>query len=307
MATFGSPFLAGRGKPKVAICLSGQLRGYRAALETWKETILRGIEPVFFIHSWEGIGRSGAEPFRYVLPFEGEHFSETYKEIGTNLGYAAMQERYPSLFAALAAGSTVDAETLKAAYGTDHVVLEDDGAERFADFTNQQKMHYKIHAADQMAQDHGGFDLHMRLRPDLAMGLVGFDWRDLKAAADAAPVIFAEKPAGLHYPNLMIGDQCALGRPEAMALYAGTWQSFPKLAAAGLARCPDAFTGHVSLALTTWAQGIDVTRLPIRFGTLQDAAPLGAQEILAALQTDSRDDAQDQQLIGAIQTDLSLA
>lgn len=299
-----APFLASRGKPRVAICLSGQLRGYTAALETWKETILRSIEPVFFIHSWEGIGRSGAEPFRYVLPFEGKRFAEAYKKIGTAQGYATMQERYPSLFTALAAGNTVDADTLKEAYGTDHVVLEDDGEERFADFSNQQKMHYKIHAADQMAQDHGGFDLHMRLRPDLAMGLVGFDWRDLKAAADAAPVIFAEKPAGLHYHNLMIGDQCAVGRPEVMALYAGTWERFPKLAEARLARCPDTFTGHVSLALTAWTQGVAVDRLPIRFGTLQDASPLPAREILSALEADSRDDADDQTLITAIRADI---
>lgn len=299
-----APALAGRGKPKVAICLSGQLRGYEAALTTWRKAMLPFIEPVFFIHSWEGIGRSDAQPFRYVLPFAGQHFAEAYRQVAVNAGYEAMRARYPALFTALAAGNSVHADTLKATYGTEHVILEDDSAARFDSFSNQQKMHYKIHAADQMAQEHGGFDLHMRLRPDLAMGLVGFDWRDLKEACAATPVIFAEKPYGLHYANLMIGDQCAIGTPEVMALYAGTWESFPKLSQAGLARCPDAFTGHVSLAMTAWCHGITVTRLPIRFGTLQDASPLGTAQTLAALEADSRDDAQDQQLLAAVRADL---
>ena len=299
-----APALAGRGKPRVAICLSGQLRGYEAALATWREAILPFIEPVFFIHSWEGIGRSDAQPFRYVLPFAGKAFPEAYRQIAVNAGYPAMRARYPALFAALAAGNTVTAEALKATYGTPHVILEDDSAARFGDFSNQQKMHYKIHAADQMAQDHGGFDLHMRLRPDLAMGLVGFDWRDLKEACAARPVLFAEKPYGLHYANLMIGDQCAVASPQVMALYAGTWDSFPDLAQAGLARCPEAFTGHVSLALTAWCHGIAVERLPIRFGTLQDASPLGTAQILAALEADSRGDAEDQQLLAAARADL---
>ncbi len=57
--------------------------------------------------------------------------------------------------------------------------LVDDTAKQFAGFSNQQKMHYKIHAANEMARQIGDFDLHIRLRPDLDIKLIGFDWRDL--------------------------------------------------------------------------------------------------------------------------------
>ncbi|MEM6390292.1 MAG: hypothetical protein AAF825_10680 [Pseudomonadota bacterium] len=299
-----APALAGRRKLRVAICLSGQLRGYEAACETWRAGFLRSIDPVFFIHSWEGIGRSDAQPFRYVLPFEGARFCEAYREVALSLGYEAMQARHPSLYAALGAGNSADAEALKALYKTPHVVLEDDKGPKFDGFTNQHKMHYKIHAADKLAREAGEFDLHMRIRPDLATGLVGFNWADLRDASAAHDRLFAEKPYGLHYDNLMIGDQCAVATPEVMARYAGTWEHFPKLAQAGLARCPDNFTGHVSLALSAWTQGLDVARLPMRFGTLQDASPLPAPDILRALEADSRNDAQDQRLLDAISADL---
>lgn len=299
-----APALAGRRKQRVAICLSGQLRGYEAALETWRAGFLRSIEPIFFIHSWDGIGRSDAQPFRYVLPFEGPRFCEAYREVTLSLGYEAMQARYPALYTALGEGNKADAEALKALYATDNVVLEDDKGPKFDGFTNQHKMHYKIHAAGQMAQAAGDFDLHMRIRPDLATGLVGFNWADLREASAAHDRLFAEKPYGLHYDNLMIGDQCAVATPEVMARYAGTWEHFPKLAQAGLALCPDSFTGHVSLALSAWTQGLDVARMPMRFGTLQDATPLPAPEILRALQADSRGDSSDHALIAAINRDI---
>lgn len=299
-----APFLAGRGKPKVAICLSGQLRGYEKALATWRRSILRAIEPVFFVHSWTGIGRSDAQPFRSVLPFAGNAFPEAYRQVALSIGYDAMRDKYPAIFEALARGNVATVEHLKAVYETDHVVLEDDTDAQFASFSNQQKMHYKIRAADQLAQACGGFDLHMRLRGDLAINLVGFDWRDLASACAQRPVIFAEKPYGLHYNNLMIGDQCAVASPDAMNVYAGTWNSFPALADADVGRCPKSFTGHVSLAMTTYTHGMSVERLPLRFGTLQDAEPLGTPDILAALQQDSRGDANDQKLVDAARADL---
>jgi hypothetical protein len=69
-------------------------------------------------------------------------------------------------------------------------------------------MHYKIYAADQMAQSCGEFDTR-KSAPDLAiLSTSGFDWRDLVSPVQRNPVIFAEKTYR-YYNNLMIGDQCA--------------------------------------------------------------------------------------------------
>jgi hypothetical protein len=305
IATRPLPFLnSGQRRVRLAVCLSGQLRGYEAALASWRQTLLTHVDATFFIHSWRNVGRSDAKPFRYVLPFAGRSFPETYRQIALAAGYEAMRDRYPTLFRALADGARVDEVGLSALYDTDHVILEDDGDAAFAAFSNQDKMHYKIAAADRMAQEAGGFDLHLRLRPDLATRLRAFDWRDMAVACRARPVLYAEKPPGLHYGVLMQGDQFALATPATMQAYAGAWDRLPPFARAGFAGCPPAFTGHTSLAFGAWMQGIAVERAPVKFGTLQEARPMASAEILAALEEDSRGDAPDLRLIAAARADL---
>lgn len=127
---------------------------------------------------WANLG-ADAKPFRYVLPFAGRHFSQAYRKIALAEGYEAVRDRYPTLFAKLDGSNLVTADQLVRDYQTDHVVLEDDQAPEFQEFSNQHKMHYKIHAADGLARHGGEFDLFMRIRPDLSIKLRGFDWRDL--------------------------------------------------------------------------------------------------------------------------------
>jgi len=295
----------GRRRPRVAICVSGQLRGYKRAFETWRQHLLPEIEATVFVHSWRQIGRSDAQPFRYVLPFGGARFCEVYRTAALSEGYAAMQARYPTLFATLGASAQTDEAELKAFYDTDHVVLDDETAPPFATYTNQQKMHSKLQAADHMARAAGPFDLHIRLRPDLPMTLAAFDWRDLLDACRSAPRLFVEKSYGLHYNNLMIGDQCAIADPRTMRPYADAWNHYPELVDAGLVRCPEGFRGHLSLAMCCWVHGLDVAKAPIRFGNLVEAAPLSSAEILAALEQDDRGNAIDRRLIAAARRDQS--
>ncbi len=300
------PFLAPlQRKPKVALCLSGQLRGYEATLASWRDRLFPQIEPSIHIHSWQEIGRSGAQPFRQVLPFEGKAFAEAYRSVATALGFDEVQQKYPQLFAKLAEGGRISEETLREVYKTDSVVLENDKHERFDNFSNQHKMHYKIHAADQLARNGVDADLFMRIRPDLPIKDVGFDWARVLRLCKSGPLILAEKGFGVHYGRLMIGDQCGLATPETMALYANTWETAPSLAEQGLAQFPETFTGHISLAMTCWYSGATVDRLPMRFGTLNEARPLSNADCLAALKADDHGDPQSKALINALQADLS--
>lgn len=302
------PFLAAlQRKPKVALCLSGQLRGYQSALKSWKARLYPTIEPHVFVHSWSNIGRSDAAPSRSVLPFAGAAFAKAYQEVGATTDLATLKARYPTLFAKLAEGATVTQARLQTTYDTDHVVLEDDKSEKFADFTNQQKMHYKIHAADALARANGDFDLILRIRPDLSIRDLAFSWSALRAALKDAPLLFAERGYGLHYGMLMIGDQFAIGSPDAMKVYANTWTTFPNLAARNFHKVPAVFTGHVSLAQTCWLQGLDVRRAPVRFGSLEDAAKLSARDCMSAMETDSTGTSDDLKLLAAASVDIQTA
>lgn len=298
----------GQRKLRIAVCVSGQLRGYRQALESWRRSIFSSVEPSFFVHSWSQVGRADAQPFRSVLPFEGALFAEAYrKEVGL-IGYDEAVARYPNLFARLRFDAQANSASLAEDYCTDRVVLEDESAAEFKHFSKQQKMHYKIYAADQMAREAEEYDLFVRIRPDLEIRLLAFDWRDLHAAACARAVLYAEKASGLHYGHLMVGDQFAIAEPKIMSKYADTWKSYPAIAETQAGGWPKQLTGHVSLALTCWSNRIRMEKAPLRFGRLLDAAPMASPDIHAALNEDlaSRTlDKTDKALLVAVRRDMA--
>lgn len=304
-----APLLAGlRRRPKVAVCVSGQLRGFGVALDSWRRSFLPAIDATIFINSWRRIGRTSAEPFRYVLPFEGKQFTDLYREIGVALGTETLQRRYPALFAALTMTGEISEAELSALYATPHVHLDDEREAQFQGLTNPEKMHRKIEACFDMVEASGQeFDLILRIRPDKPVTLVGFDWRDMVTATHDRPLIYAETAFGIHYGALMMGDQFAIGAPAASRVYARTASRSPAITRFDLLKHHRALTGHVSLAQNCWLHGIDVRKVPMRFGKLQDPEPLSAIAIRDALKRDSagRDDRFDKQLIAANAADLA--
>ena len=295
-----------RRKPRAAICISGQLRGYEATFPTWKQTLLPLLEYDIFVHSWTRIGRSGAEPWRYELPFEGAVFTERYREICREIGFEAVKERYPSFFKGISETSWTSESALATFYGSDNVRLDDESQAPFTDWSNQDKMHAKIEACFSLVADSGReYDLILRIRPDKPIKLVAFDPWQLRRICHERPVLFADYAADLNYANPMIGDQFAIGAPRPMQIYSSTRTIYPKLALNGLLKCPHALRGHVSLAQVCWTHGISVERAPIRFDKLQEPAAIPRNMIRKLLDQDARNrrDAIDRLLIDATAAD----
>jgi hypothetical protein len=299
--------IALRRRPRVAICISGQLRGFRKAFSTWRRKLLPGIDHDIFVHAWKHIGNSGAEPFRYVLPFDGEAFTAAYREQCLRLSHETVMLRYPALFASLSSSGVVTEDELRRHYATDFVVLENDSEQRFAGLSNSQKMHYKIHACSSLAAGTGkSYDLVIRLRPDLPISHVGFGWRDLMRRTRSELLIMADSAAGVHYGNIMMGDQFAIGAPDSMRAYADTYAIYPSLAAQRLFKLPATTTGHVSLAYVCWLHGIKIERVPIKWLPLMDPQDLSSSAILVAVKKDAegRDDSWDRAIIASIEKDM---
>lgn len=300
--------LPGGRKPRVAVCISGQLRGFRKAFPSLKQVLLPGTEHEIFVDTWQDVGRSGAEPFRKVLPFAGVHFAEAYREHCTRLGVEEMRSRYGSLFATLASTGLTSANEVSAFFGTDHVRVEDDKAERFAAFSNSAKMHYKIAACAAQVETSGNeFDLILRIRPDKPVTMVGFGWRDVHTVCKSGALLFADQGFGHQYAKILVGDQFAIGSPQAMRAYASTFENYPHYVEQGLLQCEPGFHGHSSLAQTCWLNGIAVERLAARFEPLTETDPLSTQEIVSAIEQDAtgRMDAIDLALIDAGRRDSS--
>lgn len=304
-----APFLhlPGRRKPRIAVCISGQLRGFKQARRSWYEGLLRTAETQTFVHSWYKVGRSSAEPFRAYLPFEGKEFCAKYREQAHGMAMNEIMERYPRLFAALRETGNVTTGEIGAFYVTDNVVLEDDSSSAFAGWSNSAKMHYKISEASKLAAaDNLDADLVLRIRPDKRLGFAGFSWGDLLTVTNGHPLILADFAMSHQYAKPMIGDQVAIGAPAAMAVYAATYRMAPHLAEQKVFACGQDFHGHVSLALTCWHGAISVQRLPVQMGELMEAEPLAARTVLECMAADSvgRKDKMDAVLLGAIRADV---
>ena len=301
------PALRGPRKLRIAVCVSGQLRGYSNAFCSWRNTLLRDVEYDLFVDSWERIGRSGAEPFRSVLPFAGERFAQCYREAGLQRGFDEIKQRYPVLFRTLSETGRATEAGLREFYVTPNVHLDDESMTPFAVYSNQDKMHSKISSCFEMAMTAGReYDLVVRLRPDKPIRDLCFSWQELLDACRTRPVLFADRAFGLHYAGPMIGDQFAIGTPAMMEVYSRTWTMHPRIAACGLLKFPYAFEGHVSLAQVCWLHGVDVRRAPILFGPLQDAERLNSSAILECLAADSsgRMDRLDADMIEAVSHDM---
>ena len=303
LAVAKAPALRPARRPRVAVCVSGQLRGYKAAFATWRARLLPLIDPIVVVHSWERVGRAGADPTRVQLPFAGAAFTDAYRTVATRLGSQATKARYPELFRRLDQGGRVAADDLKAFYGASRVVVEDDTAPRFAAMPNSDKMHYKIQAADVLARDLD-CDLRLRIRPDKAIRYCAADLAGIARESAGQGRLYADHALTSQYGHLIVGDQVALGRPEAMAVYADTYETYPRLAAQNLLSVPPSLRGHVALATTAWCHGLQVDKLPFAFGDLMETERLSPTETLAAIEVDDRGEREDRVLLDAARADL---
>ena len=300
------PFsLIGR-KPRVAVCVSGQLRGYRSTFPSWR-LLLANTEATIFVDTWKKTGRGTPEPYRFVLPFEGDHFIREYKSIGTDLGMDELRHRYPVFFEYFDQSGEVSVSQLSSFYQTPYVRLDDEKDPLFRDFTNSDKMYFKVEQCFEMIRGSGKeFDLIIRIRPDKPITAVAFCWADMMASLKTNSALYCETPMGTHYGALLMGDQFALGLPEASSIYAHTYSAAKILQRVDLYKMNRELTGHSSFAQICWLNGIDVRKVPIKFSNFRETEPISAINIQNALEKDSvnRMDIYDRRLIAANAADL---
>ena len=300
------PAVRSRRRPRIALCVSGQLRGFRRAWATWKP-LLADVEATVFVDSWKSVGHGTPEPFRSTLPFDGRAFCAAYKKVGIAVGIDELRSRYPCLFAALDQGGMVNTEDLARLYRTPHVRLEDDGEAAYSAFTNSDKMYYKMQRCFEMTRDIEDFDMIVRMRPDKPVRLAAFDWHGLHEALRARPALYCETALGVHYGAILMGDQVAIGLPEAMRVYSETFSRSPGIAALAPYRMERQLWGHTSVAQLCWFVGIEVRKVPLKFGPFLEAEPLETNAIGEAVLRDSIDrmDSIDRTLLAAIARDRS--
>ena len=280
--------ITGHKKLKIAICISGQLRGYEKAFKSWKKSFLIGVDYDIYVHSWKDVGGTNANPVRKFLPFESEAFSKAYREYCMVLGFENIKKDYPTLFKSLKHSAQVTEQEIKSFYDAKNVVLEDDDDAKFDGYTNSDKMHYKIQACHKLMRNSNiNYDLAIRIRPDFSVSFAAFDWLDILDYCRAEPVIFADCPLGTQYMTCMTGDQFAVSTPDILDIYANTWDIYPKMAHQKLIGCHHNFEGHASIAINCWIHNIKFHKLPFKKGGLLNSTAMSKKMIAEAISIDS--------------------
>lgn len=273
-------------KPKIALCVSGQLRGWQQSLESWKPFI-ESAEMDIYLHVWKDVGRrypnNGITASR---TFSGQ-FLSAFQNLITVVGINKLERCLPSLFALVGTGSEADKFILQSCYGAKQVVIEDESNDQFIKFTNLEKMHYKIWACHQLVVESGEhYDLVIRHRADLPMRLNSdFNWDRYLQEVNTHPTIFAK--SGLRYDNgIKIDDQFAIGTMETISIYANTWLDSPKYWKYGYP-WKGKFQGHRNLALQCYINSIVVKKaLNIEFLPFTSPPTLAPEDIIKALEKD---------------------
>ncbi|GAB1584223.1 hypothetical protein PPNSA23_41660 [Phyllobacterium phragmitis] len=271
-----------RERLRIAVCVSGQLRGYARAFETWRHLHLDEHDVRYFVHTWEDIGWRFPDPISgngVNRVFKHKSFVDAYRQAGFRYGIQTLRNAYPNFFSALDISSTASTSDIKAVYGEDAViVIENHRRPEFEDdHNNQRKMFYKIEQAHKLAlEDNERYDLIVRIRPDRSFraGRRTPDWKSLAKIASQEQIIFINNKK-LTEGGLYVGDQFAFGAPEAMNCYANTLALQGRAINEKWFGFPQRLCAHASLANSLLFQGVKCRPFD---DSIDPAAPLPAAE-----------------------------
>ncbi|MFZ2451268.1 MAG: tetratricopeptide repeat protein [Methylovulum miyakonense] len=280
----------------VALCISGQLRGYKEAFSAIKKSIVEPLRPDIFVHTWQDVGFKIPYPGINALRVFQGNFLRAYQDflLGNPYSYDDIKKILPAVFSLFDENTSVTAQQLKEFYQTDSVVVEDDQASPYASFNNQQKMRHKIAACNQLAQEHGQatgkqYDLVIRLRPDLEFHAVDTtNWVQIAEICNSEKIIFLDWSSGLR--NLTeggaygTGDVVAIGSPSSMEYYSSMSKLKDIFVEHGLEHFSADMT-HSLLAHSLWVGGYTTRILPLEKGRFISTS-LKAEKVLKAIQND---------------------
>jgi tetratricopeptide (TPR) repeat protein len=273
---------------RIAVCVSGQLRGYEAALPTWQSLGLWDHHLSFVVHTWKNVGRNLPDQATSAArSFDGD-FLKSYQDVIRARGWNYMRQSYPCLIDAVLGHQVIDEAELTKFYNACSVVIDDETVPPFIGRGNFWKMYYKINRAHLLGMEScPNADIVVRIRPDKVFhGATAIDWHRVLWESKHHRIILADRPRMLA-PPFWIGDQFAAGVPEVMEIYANTFNLTEEAKETGAFDFPRTHFGHLNLAYATFQDGVGVRSFQgIGVETLKNAKIITAGTIVAALRKD---------------------
>jgi hypothetical protein len=213
---------------KVALCISGQMRDYEQAFESWDKHILKPLQPDVFIHTWNDVGFRVPSIHHADRVISGK-FLAIYKQILLNNysnsfkdSYLSFEEDYPSFKELLdSKNQYCNFQQLSQFYQTKNIVIDDAEDNYFQSMDNQMKMMYKISAChDLQDKVDRQYDLVIRIRPDLDIRKFSPDWSDIYQKCYEQNAVFLDTIKGIKGNfQLVAGDVFAVGTVKSIGWY----------------------------------------------------------------------------------------
>lgn len=286
-----------RKKPSIALCISGQMRGFQRAHEVMKP-LFDEFNVDRFVHTWSDVGRGMLVPDRADRWFEGRVLNEFRALCLENkITGRSFLEAHPRF---LDQGTKVTSEQLIEHYSAIDAVVEDD-----IDVpTNHHRMFYKIWSCHELMMSSGKeYDVVIRIRPDLTFDANPAQWGAILHRVQHEKLVFVETEFGINRKNGWVGDQFAIGSMEAMTRYASVYPLSTMVAAAELSS--PIVHAHETLGYHMWSGGYTMPRAPIDNAKLVEISIINAVAFLEKMQgADSQDEAA-RRLIAAAQADVA--
>lgn len=277
---------------KIAICISGQLRGYQKIWATIKKLGLSSHDYKVYVHTWSNVGRKLPTGNHAGRIFSG-NMLEAFQKVERILGITDMQRSYPALFELVAEAPPVQAEDVKRFFAAEKAIVEDDTDSSFKGMSNQDKMLYKIAACFDMAlADDGEFDLVVRMRPDRGFksAISPIDWHQILRTSIEERAIFANGHGSwLSNGGYAVADQFAVGETSLMEKYCHADRYYAKPEIRSAFR-PASCEGFGKLGFSLLSHGLVALPLAeytnIELGKISEYDLPLAQDIVECLESD---------------------
>lgn len=270
---------------KIAVCISGQLRGFKQAFEVFKKTSFFNHEVDVFVSVWENKGRKKIHPAHLDRIFP-KPFAQVLSNFVTSYGVPRLQEKVPSLFAKLNQVSLVSESELISVYNPKKLLIFNDN--EYEGFSNMEKMYFMINQCWNLIEVPEQYDLVVRLRPDKELISCNLDLVSL-ASEEYANCLVTDADPNIHTDDIYVGDQFAVGSPKVLRAYSEIFSKYSS-SKSELFKVEGyrQLLPHSTIFAQMLLQNIDVKPADNQFkwGKLLDSEMLSKAEIIDALKSD---------------------
>ncbi len=218
--------LVAKARLKIALCVVGQLRGYREAFSTWRALGISDHDVEIFVDVWDEVGRKVPVLDHADRSF-GPRLASAFTRYVSEVGAEEFWRRYPSLLALYTTPEKVSIEVISEFYNASKVFVE---ADTGGFSSNSERMYYKNSACfDKVREFSGGFDLVIKIRPDKSLNGVSpeLDLTQILRDCHNNRVIYADRSNFmLSTGGYCVGDQIAIGTQDDMECYCAVWRRY---------------------------------------------------------------------------------